>query len=185
VDGRARKKILFTRVLTLSKLEIGCKEIRHMTQTVNGFLFDDAGRRIAADDLPSAEGLTLISGSDAVDRAVAKAGFVFIASVGPALLVKLLPETVAPLAALAAMYEVEDSAPEHVILAQPTPSWVPEPFEFVTQTAAALQRMLVIACSASRRAALRVHAQSVTRVPVGDLPRSDADAGRAIAEIVV
>ncbi len=83
-----------------------------------GVIFDGTGKAFQLDHL--ARQLSCPQGDvDAITYAVRELGFVHIAPIRDALLVKFDPSTVNHLAALAALYEIVGQAPKRLVLAYP------------------------------------------------------------------
>ncbi len=109
---------------------------------VVGLVFDDAGEAWPADPAYFARRLGLQDAPvDAVTDAVRRFGFVHVAPIRDALLVKFDPTAVCHLAAYAAFYEIAARAPRRLILACPSNVGGPDWYEIINDLATGLKRM--------------------------------------------
>jgi hypothetical protein len=119
------------------------------------FLLDESGRRMGVDRLSLSEELRLPEDSDAIDHAIRHCGFVLIQPVHHALFVELCPTKVAPLAVLAAYYEIRATPAQCIVLSSPG-EWRRDQYELFSSVDNALPRLQRIARGASKRRAAEI-----------------------------
>jgi hypothetical protein len=116
-----------------------------------GVVFDGAGEQLPPrpDLLARRLGCGGATG-DVVARTVRECGFVYVGPVHDALLVKLEPATVRPLAAFAAFYEIAGRSPRRLILSFPGDCGGPDRYEIFANPIDGLKRIeLALAGSAA------------------------------------
>lgn len=129
------------------------------------FLLDDSGQRLPMDRPPLAQKLGIPEDVDGIDHAIRHCGFVLVQPAHHAVLVELCPTTVAPLAALAAFYEVRAIPAKCIVLGCPG-EWRRDQYELFSSVKHALPRIARIARAASKRRAAEVRSRS-TPSPAG------------------
>jgi hypothetical protein len=109
---------------------------------IAGVIFDDAGEALPADPIYLARRLGQAAGDvDVIAYAVQTLGFVQVAPLHDALLVKFEPSTVCHLAAFAAFYEIAGHAPKRVILGSPGKAGNPDRYEIINSLMEGLKRV--------------------------------------------
>jgi hypothetical protein len=109
-----------------------------------GVIFDDAGEAFPADPIYIARRLDHVAGDvDVIAYAIQTLGFVHVAPIRDALLVKFEPSTVHHLAAFAAFYEIAAHVPKRIILGFPGKAGNPDRFEIGNSLIEALERVEV------------------------------------------
>jgi hypothetical protein len=109
---------------------------------IAGVIFDDAGEALPADPISLARRLGKVAGEvDVIAYAVQTLGFVHVAQIHDALLVKFEPSTVCHLAAFAAFYEIVGHAPKRVILGSPGTAGNPDRYEIVNSLIEGMKRV--------------------------------------------
>ena len=107
-----------------------------------GVIIDDMGKLLPPHPLYLAQRLGCPTGDfDVITHAVRNLGFVSIAPVRGALLVKFEPATVRRLAAIAAFYEIAGRAPKRLILACPGKAGHPDRYEIFQDLGEGLRRL--------------------------------------------
>lgn len=107
-----------------------------------GVLIDDTGMPLPADPLYLVQRLGCPPGDfDAIAHAVRNLGYIQVAPVRGALLVKFEPTTVRRLAAIAAFYEIAGRAPKRLILACPGKTGTPDRYEIFHDLSEGLRRL--------------------------------------------
>lgn len=107
-----------------------------------GVIIDDAGVPLPADPLYLVQRLGCPTGDlDAIAHAVRNLGYIQVAPVRGALLVKFEPTTVRRLAAIAAFYEIAGRAPKRLILACPGQAGMPDRYEIFHDLSEGLKRL--------------------------------------------
>jgi hypothetical protein len=107
---------------------------------MDGVVFDDAGEALPPPYL--ARRLGCQTGDiDAITYAVRTRGFVQVAPIRDALLVKFDPSTVHHMAALAALYEIVGRAPKRLVLAYPGEKAGPDRYQIFNNLIAGLKRV--------------------------------------------
>ena len=107
-----------------------------------GVIFDDTGEAFPADRMCLASRLASVAGDfDIIDYAVQKLGFVHVAPIRDALLVKFEPSTVSHLAVFAAFYEIAGHAPKRLILGSPGKTGNPDRYEIFNSPIEGLKRV--------------------------------------------
>jgi hypothetical protein len=105
-------------------------------------IFDDRGEAWPADPASLVRRLGLQGGNfDVITHAVRNFGFVHVAPIRRALLVKFEPSTVRHLAAFAAFYEIVGRAPQRLILAYPGNEGGPDRYEIFNDPIEGLKRV--------------------------------------------
>jgi hypothetical protein len=109
---------------------------------VAGVIFDDTGQALPAHPVDLACRLARVAGDrDIIDYAVQKLGFVYVAPIRDALLVKFDPSTVHHLAAFAAFYEIVGHRPKRLILGRPGKAGNPDQYEILNSHIEGLKRV--------------------------------------------
>jgi hypothetical protein len=109
-----------------------------------GVIFDDAGEAFPADPIYIARRLDHVAGDvDVIAYAVQTLGFVHVAPIRDALLVKFEPSTVHHLAVVAAFYEIAGRAPKRVIIGFPGKAGNPDRYEIANSIMEGLERVEV------------------------------------------
>jgi hypothetical protein len=107
-----------------------------------GVLIDDTGMPLPADPMYLIQRLGCPAGDfDAIAHAVRNLGYIQVAPVRGALLVKFEPTTVRRLAAIAAFYEIAGRAPKRLILACPGKAGNPDRYEIFHDLSEGLKRL--------------------------------------------
>jgi hypothetical protein len=107
-----------------------------------GVVFDDAGDALPAHPLYLASRLGCRGrDNDPVAYAVQRMGFVHVAPIRDALLIRFEPSTVHHLAAFAAFYEVAGRAPKRLILCTPGKAGSPDRYEIFNNVIEGLKRL--------------------------------------------
>jgi hypothetical protein len=110
--------------------------------TEAGVIFDDAGAAWPADPQYFVRRLGLAGGqTDAITLTIQRFGFVYVAPIRDALLVKFEPSAVSHLAAYAAFYEIAGRAPKRLILAYPGIAGRSDRYEIFTDLTAGLKQV--------------------------------------------
>jgi hypothetical protein len=126
--------------------------------TETGVIFDDRGVAWPADPACFVRRLGLADGPiDAITLAVQKFGFVHVAPIRDALLVKFDPSAVCHLAAYAAFYEIAGRAPKRLILAYPGKRGASDRYEIFNNRSAGLKRLEAALERNASRPARRQH----------------------------
>jgi hypothetical protein len=109
---------------------------------VAGVIFDDTGEALPAHPMDLACRFARFAGDiDIIDYAVQILGFVYVAPIRDALLVKFEPSTVHHLAAFAAFYEIVGNAPKRLILGCPGKAGNPDRYEIFNNLIEGLKRV--------------------------------------------
>jgi hypothetical protein len=107
-----------------------------------GVILDDAGRAWPPHPLSLARQLGCPTGDfDVITHAVRQFGYVHVAPLRDALVVKFDPATVHHLAAIAAFYEIAGRAPKRLILACPGKPGSPDRYEIFNSLSEGLRRL--------------------------------------------
>lgn len=107
-----------------------------------GVIIDDTGMPLPADPSYLVQRLGCPSGDlDAIAHAVRNLGYIQVAPVRGALLVRFEPTTVRRLAAIAAFYEIAGRAPKRLILACPGKAGTPDRYEIFHDLSEGLKRL--------------------------------------------
>lgn len=107
-----------------------------------GVIIDDTGMPLPADPLYLVQRLGCPAGDlDAIAHAVRNLGYIQVAPVRGALLVRFEPTTVCRLAAIAAFYEIAGRAPKRLILACPGKAGTPDRYEIFHDLSEGLKRL--------------------------------------------
>jgi hypothetical protein len=107
-----------------------------------GVILDDTGKAWPPHPLSLARLLGCPTGDfDVIAHAVRHRGYVYVAPIRDALVVKFDPTTVHHLAAIAAFYEIAGRAPKRLILACPGTSGSPDRYEIFYNLSAGLKRL--------------------------------------------
>jgi hypothetical protein len=113
-----------------------------VTSETAGVIIDDTGMPLPADPLYLTQRLGCPAGDfDAIAHAVRNLGYIQVAPVRGALLVKFEPTTVRRLAAIAAFYEIAGRAPKRLILACPGTAGNPDRYEIFHDLSEGLKRL--------------------------------------------
>ena len=107
---------------------------------IDGVIFDGSGEALPPAHLARRLGCQK-SNIDVIAYAVGTLGFVHVAPIRDALLVKFDPSTVDHLAAFAAFYEIVGKAPERLVLAYPGKAGGPEQYEIFNSLISGLKRV--------------------------------------------
>ena len=111
-------------------------------RAIAGAIFDDAGEALPADPTYLARRLGQVAGVvDVIAYAVQTLGFVHVAPIHDALLVKFEPSTVCHLAAFAAFYEIAGHGPKRLILGYPGKAGTPDRYEIINNAMEGLKRV--------------------------------------------
>jgi hypothetical protein len=105
-----------------------------------GVIFDGAGEALPPEHLAQQLGCQA-GGTDVTTYAVRTLGFVHVAPIRDALLVKFDPSTVLHLAALAALYKVVGQAPKRLVLADPAQEGGLDQYQIFNSLIAGLKRV--------------------------------------------
>lgn len=109
---------------------------------IAGVIFDDTGEALPAHPIDLACRLARFAGDiDIIDYAVQRLGFVYVAPIRDALLVKFEPSTVHHLAVFAAFYEIVGNAPKRLILGCPGKAGNPDRYEIFNNLIEGLKRV--------------------------------------------
>jgi hypothetical protein len=109
---------------------------------IAGVIFDDAGEALPADAIYLARRLGQVAGDvDVIAYAVQTLGFVHVAPIQDALLIRFEPSTVCHLAAFAAFYEVAGHRPKRLILGSPGKAGTPDRYEIINNVMEGLKRV--------------------------------------------
>jgi len=109
---------------------------------IAGVIFDDAGEALPADPIYLARRLGQVAGDvDVIAYAVQALGFVHVAPIRDALLVRFEPSTVCHLAAFAAFYEIAGHHPRRLILGSPRKAGTPDRYEIINSVMEGLKRV--------------------------------------------
>jgi hypothetical protein len=109
---------------------------------IAGVIFDDAGEAMPADSIYLARRVGHVARDvDVIAYAVQTLGFVHVAPIRDALVVKFEPSTVHHLAAFAAFYEIAGHASKRVILGIPGKAGNPDRYEIVNSLMEGLERV--------------------------------------------
>ena len=109
---------------------------------IAGVIFDDAGEALPADPIYLARRLGQVAGDvDVIAYAVQALGFVHVAPIRDALLVRFEPSTVCHLAAFAAFYEIAAHHPKRLILGSPRKAGTPDRYEIINSVMEGLKRV--------------------------------------------
>jgi hypothetical protein len=109
---------------------------------VVGVIFDDAGEALPASPMDLARQFGCVTGDiDIINYVVRKLGFVHVAPLRDALLVKFEPATVRHLAVFAAFYEIAAHAPKRLILGCPGKVGSPDQYEIFNNPIEGLKRV--------------------------------------------
>ena len=109
---------------------------------IPGVIFDDAGAALPADPIYLTRRLGQVAGDvDVIAYAVQTLGFVYIAPIHDALLVRFEPSTVRHLAAFAAFYEIAAHHPKRLILGSPRKAGTPDRYEIINSVMEGLKRV--------------------------------------------
>jgi len=107
-----------------------------------GVIFDDNGEALPAHPTYLARRLDWVTATgDLIDYAVQRLGFVHVAPVRDALLVKFEPSTVHHLAVFAAFYEIAGHEPKRLILGSPGKPGTPDRYEIFNNFVEGLKRV--------------------------------------------
>ncbi|MGH7039288.1 MAG: hypothetical protein ACREE2_21030 [Stellaceae bacterium] len=107
-----------------------------------GVIIDDTGMPLPADPMYLVQKLGCPTGDlDAIAHAVRNLGYIQVAPVRGALLVRFEPTTVRRLAAIAAFYEIAGRAPKRLILACPGKAGTPDRYEIFHDLSEGLKRL--------------------------------------------
>ncbi len=107
-----------------------------------GVILDDTGRAWPPHPLSLARLLRCPTGDfDVIAHAVRHRGYVYVAPIRDALVVKFDPSTVHHLAAIAAFYEIAGRAPKRLILACPGTPGSPDRYEIFYNLSEGLRRL--------------------------------------------
>jgi hypothetical protein len=107
-----------------------------------GVIFDDAGESLPAHPLYLASRLGRPAReNDLVAYAVQRLGFVHVAPIRDALLIRFEPSTVHHVAAFAAFYEIAGRAPRRLILATPGSAGRPDRYEIFNNVIEGMKRL--------------------------------------------
>lgn len=116
------------------------QQLGALESRIEGVIFDGSGEALPPAHLARRLGCQL-SNIDLVAYAVGTLGFVHVAPIRDALLVKFDPSTVDHLAAFAAFYEIVGKAPERLVLAYPGKAGGPEQYEIFNSLISGLKRV--------------------------------------------
>ena len=105
-----------------------------------GVIFDGAGEALPPEHLARQLGCQA-GDTDVITYAVRTLGFVHVAPIRDALLVKFDPSTVLHLAALAALYKVVGQAPKRLVLAYPGQEGGLDQYQIFNSLIAGLKRV--------------------------------------------
>ena len=109
---------------------------------IAGVIFDDMGEALPAHPMDLACRLARFTGDiDIIDYAIQRLGFVYVAPIRDALLVKFEPSTVHHLAVFAAFYEIVGHAPNRLILGCPGKAGNPDRYEIFNNLIEGLKRV--------------------------------------------
>jgi hypothetical protein len=109
---------------------------------IAGVIFDDAGEALPADPIYLARRLGQVAGDvDVIAYAVQTLGFVHVAPIHDALLVRFEPSTICHLAAFAAFYEIAGHRPKRVVLGSPGKAGTPDRYEIINSVMEGLKRV--------------------------------------------
>jgi hypothetical protein len=109
---------------------------------IAGVVFDDRGEGLPADPVYLARRLGCPPHDfDVVTYAIQKLGFVQVAPIRDALLIKFEPTTVCHLAAFAAFYEIAGHSPKRLILGSPGIAGSPDRYEIFNSVIEGLKRV--------------------------------------------
>ena len=109
---------------------------------IAGVIFDDAGEALPADPIYLARRLGQVAGDvDVIAYAVQALGFVHVAPIRDALLVRFEPSTIRHLAAFAAFYEIAGHHPNRLILGYPRKAGTPDRYEIINSAMEGLKRV--------------------------------------------
>jgi hypothetical protein len=149
-----------------------------------GVLIDDTGMPLPADPMYLIQRLGCPAGDfDAIAHAVRNLGYIQVAPVRGALLVKFEPTTVRRLAAIAAFYEIAGRAPKRLILACPGTSGNPDRYEIFHDLSEGLKRLeaALEARQDARGEARSARQPSSGRGPGKSSRRGSAGGGRVVS----
>jgi hypothetical protein len=122
-----------------------------------GVILDDAGRAWPPHPLALARQLGCPTGDfDVIAHAVRRYGYIHLAPIRNALVVKYDPATVHHLAAIGAFYEIAGRAPKRLILACPGEPGCPDRYEIFNSLSAGLKRLEAAAAEAFQNPAAPV-----------------------------
>jgi hypothetical protein len=114
--------------------------VLHTDAAPGGIIFDATGEALLAHPVCLARRFGCLA-SDVVDYAIRKLGFVYVAPIREALLVKFEPSAVNHLAAVAAFYEIAGHAQKRIILGSPGRAGSPDRYEIFTNFMEGLRRI--------------------------------------------
>jgi hypothetical protein len=141
-----------------------------------GVILDDAGRAWPSHSLSLARQLGCPTGDfDVIAHAVRRLGYVHVAPLRDALVVKFDPATVHHLAAIAAFYEIAGRAPRRLILACPGEPGCPDRYEIFHSLNLGLRRLEAAADATHKPADARSAPPAAppgSPDPVGTIKRS-------------
>jgi len=109
---------------------------------ISGLIFDDRGESLPAHPAWLTGRFVCPPGEfDAIAYAIQKLGFVYIAPMRDAVLIKFEPTTVCHLAAFSAFYEIAGRAPKRLVLSLPGKAGSPDRYELLTSVIEGLKRI--------------------------------------------